>query len=67
MLKSSELRALSVADLQAKENGINQEIFKIRMQSATGAITNKVLVVTKRRDLARVKTVLNEKLRGAVK
>ena len=67
MLKSSELRALSVADIKAKESGINQEIFKIRMQSATGTITNKVLVVTKRRDLARVKTVLNEKLRGAVK
>ncbi len=67
MIKPAELRSLSVEDLKAKAKGINEEIFKIRMQSATGAITNKVLVVTKRRDLARVKTILNEKLRGAVK
>ena len=67
MLKTAELRGLSVEDLKAKATDINQEIFKVRMQSATGAITNKVLVVTKRRDLARVNTILNEKLRGAVK
>ena len=67
MLKPSELISLSVDDLKAKVKDINEEIFKIRMQSATGAVTNKTLTVTKRRDLARVKTVLNEKLRGAVK
>ncbi len=67
MIKSSELRSLSIDDLKAKVKDMNEEIFKIRMQNATGAVTNKVLSVTKRRDLARVKTVLNEKLRGAVK
>lgn len=67
MLKSSELRSLSIDDLKAKVKDMNEEIFKIRMQNATGSVTNKVLTVTKRRDLARVKTVLNEKLRGAVK
>jgi large subunit ribosomal protein L29 len=63
--KASELRALTLDDLIAKVRELNDELFKIRMQQATGSITNKHAVVTKRRELAKVKTILNEKLGGA--
>jgi len=63
--KASELRALTLEDLIAKVRELNEELFKIRMQKATGSINNKHAVVTKRRELAKVKTILNEKLGGA--
>ena len=63
--KASELRALTLDDLIAKVRDLNDELFKIRMQIATGSVTNKHAVVTKRRELAKVKTILNEKLGGA--
>jgi large subunit ribosomal protein L29 len=63
--KASELRALTLDDLIAKVKDLNEELFKIRMQKATGSINNKHAVVTKRRELAKVKTILNEKLGGA--
>ena len=63
--KASELRALTLDDLIAKVRELNDELFKIRMQQATGSINNKHAVVTKRRELAKVKTILNEKLGGA--
>ena len=35
------------------------------MQSSVGSINNKHAIVTKRRELAQVKTIFNEKLGGA--
>jgi len=67
MIKVSEIRSLSVDDLKARVNDMNEEIFKIRMQMTTGSVTNKSIIVSKRRDLARIKTILNEKVKGAVK
>ena len=63
--KASELRGLTLDDLIAKVKDLNEELFKIRMQKATGSINNKHAVVSKRRELAKVKTILNEKLGGA--
>jgi len=63
--KAGELRGLSLEDLIAKVKTLNEELFKIRMQKASGSVNNKHAVVTKRRELAKVKTILNEKLGGA--
>ncbi|MCX6112159.1 MAG: 50S ribosomal protein L29 [Proteobacteria bacterium] len=62
--KATELRGLSEIDLNAKAKEINEDIFKTRMQIATGGITNKHEILNKRRVLARVKTILNEKRGG---
>ena len=63
--KASELRGLTLDDLIAKVKVLNEELFKIRIQKATGTVNNKHAIVSKRRELAKVKTVLNEKLGGA--
>lgn len=63
--KASELRGLSLEDLIAKVRILNDELFKIRMQKASGSVNNKHAFVSKRRELAKVKTILNEKLGGA--
>jgi large subunit ribosomal protein L29 len=64
-IKASELRGLTLEDLIAKVKVLNEELFKIRIQKATGTVNNKHAIVSKRRELAKVKTVLNEKLGGA--
>jgi len=62
--KTSELRGLSLDDVIAKVKDVNDEIFRIRLQQATGSMSNKHGIVSKRRELARLKTILNEKLGG---
>jgi large subunit ribosomal protein L29 len=61
---TKELRGLSLEDLNAKINEINEDIFKTRMQLTTGSIADRHSIIIKRRELARVKTILNEKLGG---
>jgi large subunit ribosomal protein L29 len=61
---TKELRGLSLEDLNAKINEISEDIFKTKMQVTTGNIADKHSIILKRRELARVKTVLNEKLGG---
>ncbi|MBN1115287.1 MAG: 50S ribosomal protein L29 [Oligoflexia bacterium] len=64
MSKMTELRKLSIDDLKAKSKDLKEDIFKIRMQVFAGSVTDKHAVVSKRRELARAKTALNEKLGG---
>jgi large subunit ribosomal protein L29 len=60
-MKAADLRAKSVADLQTELEGLLHEQFKLRMQNGTGqlATTHKLRQV--RRNVARVRTVMNEK------
>jgi large subunit ribosomal protein L29 len=57
-----ELQAMAEAELQDKERQLKQEVFNLRFQLATGRIENPMKIRHTRRDLARVKTVLNQKL-----
>ncbi|EDY85390.1 ribosomal protein L29 [gamma proteobacterium HTCC5015] len=59
-MKASELRNKTAADLGEELVNLRKEQFNLRIQTATGqAKPNEVKRV--RRDIARVKTVLNEK------
>ena len=60
-MKTSELRALTVDDLERKLSETRQELFNLRFQSATGALENPARIQLAKREIARVLTVLNEK------
>jgi large subunit ribosomal protein L29 len=60
-MKVSDLRAKSATELQAELIQLLQSQFKMRIQKATGQLTRVHLIQQVRRDIARVKTVLNEK------
>lgn len=60
-MKASELRAKSVDELKAELNGELEKQFKMRMQLSTGQLTQTHEVKKNRRNIARIKTVLNEK------
>ena len=59
-MKAKELRELSKDELKEKEKELNQEVFNLRFQKATGQLGNTAMVGKTKRELARVKTVLRE-------
>jgi large subunit ribosomal protein L29 len=60
-MKASELKEKSVEDLKTELNGLLREQFNLRMQKGTGQLSQPHRVSQVRRDIARVKTILNEK------
>ncbi|EAR59471.1 50S ribosomal protein L29 [Neptuniibacter caesariensis] len=60
-MKATELREKSVDELQQELLGLLKEQFNLRMQKTTGQLAQSHLLGQVRRDIARVKTVLNEK------
>lgn len=63
-MKSSELRDLSVDELDAKSRELRAELFNVKIKKATGQLENTARLNTLRRDIARAETILREK-RGA--
>ena len=59
-MKAKELRDLSPEELRERVSELNQELFNLRFQKATGELGNTATLRTRRRDLARVKTVIRE-------
>lgn len=59
-MKAKELRDLSAEELKEKERELGRELFNLRFQKATGQLGNTAMLGKTKKDLARVKTVLNE-------
>lgn len=60
-MKASELREKGVEELNSELKGLLREQFNLRMQKGTGQLSQSHRVGQVRRDIARVKTILNEK------
>ena len=60
-MKASELRDKSAEDLGKQLLTLREEQFKLRMQKSTGQLGQTHLLQQNQREIARVKTVLNEK------
>lgn len=60
-MKASELREKSVDELNEELMGLLREQFNLRMQQGTGQLGQTHRLKNVRRDIARVKTVLNQK------
>lgn len=60
-MKAQELRQLQAEELNVKLIELLQEQFKLRMQKSTGQLNQTHLLKQVKGDIARVKTVLNEK------
>ena len=61
-MKTTELRQKDVAGLKAEGKELQRAHFGLRMQKATQQLTNTATIRTARRDIARAKTILVEKL-----
>ena len=60
-MKASELREKSVDELKSELLSTLEEQFKLRMQNASGQQVQTHLFKQGRRQVARIKTILNEK------
>jgi large subunit ribosomal protein L29 len=60
-MKAGELRELTADDLRAREQELDDQLFRLRIQKSMGQLDAPAKVVTLRRDLARIKTILREK------
>ena len=61
MMKAKELRAMSVADLEAKLDELKKDLFMLRMQHATNQLDNPMRLAAVKKDIARIKTIIREK------
>ena len=66
-MKASELRAKDVPALEKELSDLLKAHFGLRMQKATQQLTNHSQLGKTRRDIARAKTLLAQKKKGATK
>ena len=60
-MKAQELREKTVEELNSQLLALREEQFKLRMQKTTGQLGQTHLLKDNQRDIARVKTLLQEK------
>ena len=60
-MKAAELRDLSDEELRGKLGELQEELFNLRFQLATGQIENVSRIRTLRRDIARLKTIQQQR------
>ena len=61
-MKASEISKMSVEDINKKIAENKTELFELRMKQATGTLDKPHRINALRKDVARLKTVLTEKL-----
>ena len=59
-MKVEELRKKNSSELQNELQELLKEQFKLRMQKSSGQMSNTARFKSLRRDIARIKTVMNE-------
>ncbi|HVN33474.1 MAG TPA: 50S ribosomal protein L29 [Thermoanaerobaculaceae bacterium] len=62
-MKAKELREKSIEELRNSQTDLKEQLFKLRFQKATGQIQNPAKIRMVRRDIARVETILAERLK----
>ena len=61
-MKTSEIRKMTTEEINAKIAEIKTELFELRMKQATGTLEKPHMINALRKDVARLKTVLTEKI-----
>ena len=60
-MKASELRELSVEELQRKLTELKEELFNLRLQLAVNQLENSSRIGAVKKDIARVSTILRQR------
>lgn len=60
-MKLSEIRDLTIEELETKIISIRKELFDLRIKKATFKLENTSDITKKRRLIAKIKTVINQK------
>ena len=60
-MKASKIREMSPEEMQRKLSDLKEELFNLRFQMGAGQLSNHTALKKAKRDIARIKTVLNQK------
>jgi large subunit ribosomal protein L29 len=60
-MRPAEVRELSSDELRGREKELDDQLFRMRIQKSMGQLEAPAKMVTLRRDLARIKTILRER------
>ena len=60
-MKATEVRAMTVEQLNEKLDSLKKDLFFLRMQHATNQLDNPLKIAETKRDIARGKTCIREK------
>lgn len=60
-MKSKQVFEMTDKELQTKLNELKSELFFLRFKNATNQLTNPMVLVETRRDIARIKTVIRQR------
>jgi large subunit ribosomal protein L29 len=66
-MKATEIRELSDDELITKESELKDQLFKLKFQHTLGQLENALKLKAVKKDIARIKTILNEKKKGIEK
>ena len=60
MMKATEVRKMSAAELDSKLVELKKDLFQLRLQHATNQLDTPVRIAEVKKDIARVKTMIRE-------
>ena len=60
MMKATEVRKMSAAELDSKLVELKKDLFQLRLKHATNQLDNPVRIAEVKKDIARVKTMIRE-------
>jgi large subunit ribosomal protein L29 len=66
-MKAKQVHEMTDKELQTKLNELKAELFFLRFKNATNQLTNPMVLVETRRDIARIKTVIRQRELAAQK
>ena len=60
-MKASEIKGMSVEEMNEKLTGLKEELFALRFQLAVNQLDNTARLKAVKKDIARIKTVITER------
>ena len=65
MVKTKDLRAMTIDELEAKLLENKKEQFNLRIQQSTGQLSNTAVIRKVRREIAKINTLINERKKNS--
>lgn len=65
MVKTKDLRAMTIDELEAKLVEGKKELFNLRIQQSTGQLTNTAQIRKARREVAKINTLIVERKKNS--
>ncbi len=65
MVKTKDLRAMSLDELEAKLIEAKKEQFNLRIQQSTGQLQNTAVIRSVRREIAKINTLISERKKNS--